>query len=165
MQCCALNVQSYLLGTRVHSDSCISCFVQIPGSKAWKITTESPPKALANKALHGCILNHLLVNPLFAFFLYPIAKRCGVRVSGPLPAIGVIIKQLLVCLLSEDFLFYWQHRLLHHRLIYKYVHKRHHEFKQNVGIAVSVHSATVPCYSADFVNIKNIVAGRILSPR
>ena len=70
--------------------------------------------------------------------------------SGPWPAIPIIIKQLLVCLFLEDFLFYWIHRLLHHRLIYKYVHKRHHEFKQNVGIAVGIHFATVPCYRSDF---------------
>ena len=31
--------------------------------------------------------------------------------------------------------FYWAHRALHHRSIYKYIHKKHHEFKATVAMA------------------------------
>jgi len=36
---------------------------------------------------------------------------------------------------SLSAVFYWAHRVLHHRRIYKYIHKQHHEFKATVGIA------------------------------
>ena len=35
--------------------------------------------------------------------------------------------QFVVCILLEDFFFYWSHRLLHHPLLYARVHKQHHE--------------------------------------
>lgn len=34
-----------------------------------------------------------------------------------------------------DTYFYWAHRALHHRAIYAYVHKQHHEFKEPTGVA------------------------------
>lgn len=48
------------------------------------------------------------------------------------------MKQFLLHFLAfiaiEDTLFYWSHRLLHTRTFYG-IHKQHHSFKQNVGIA------------------------------
>ena len=34
----------------------------------------------------------------------------------------------------EDFYFYWIHRLLHHKTLYKYIHKIHHEFAAPFGM-------------------------------
>ena len=34
----------------------------------------------------------------------------------------------LVTIIVHDFYFYWTHRLMHHKSIYKYVHKVHHKF-------------------------------------
>jgi sterol desaturase/sphingolipid hydroxylase (fatty acid hydroxylase superfamily) len=58
---------------------------------------------------------------------------CGVSVAGPLPSLGTALAQLLACMAVEDTLFYWLHRLLHHRLLYKHLHKQHH--KANAGWA------------------------------
>ena len=38
-------------------------------------------------------------------------------------------------MLTEDFCFYWTHRLLHWRVIYPYIHKIHHSHSTTIGIA------------------------------
>jgi sterol desaturase/sphingolipid hydroxylase (fatty acid hydroxylase superfamily) len=41
----------------------------------------------------------------------------------------------VLCMIVEDFYFYFVHRLLHHRLLYKYIHKRHHDHTAPFGMA------------------------------
>ena len=38
-------------------------------------------------------------------------------------------------MLTEDFFFYWGHRLMHLPYLYKRIHKQHHEFKNPVSMA------------------------------
>ena len=72
------------------------------------------------KAYRNCILNHLVAHPLFAFVFYELAvNKIGMETStSNLPTVGTMAKHILITLLVEDFLFYWIHRGLHHRLVY-----------------------------------------------
>ncbi len=54
------------------------------------------------------------------------------QLTGPMPTLTVAILQILISMVAEDFLFYWIHRLMHHRLLYKYIHKQHHRYKNTV---------------------------------
>ena len=42
---------------------------------------------------------------------------------------------LLVCMVCHDFVFYHGHKLLHHRSIYKHIHKKHHEWQAPIAAA------------------------------
>ena len=42
---------------------------------------------------------------------------------------------LMLCMLGHDFVFYHGHKLLHHRSIYKYIHKKHHEWQAPIAAA------------------------------
>ena len=46
----------------------------------------------------------------------------------------ILCLQMVVCLIIEDTWQYWFHRLLHHKSIYKYVHKIHHHFQAPFGM-------------------------------
>lgn len=42
---------------------------------------------------------------------------------------------LLLCMVCHDFIFYHGHKLLHHRAIYKHIHKKHHEWQAPIAAA------------------------------
>ena len=60
----------------------------------------------------------------------------GFKIAGPLPPFSDLAWQIPVFLVIEDFYFYWVHRFLHWKRIYKYIHKVHHEHKAPFGIMV-----------------------------
>ena len=51
------------------------------------------------------------------------------------PDIYYTFKILFICMLCHDCLFYHLHRFLHHRLIYKHIHKKHHEWTAPIAAA------------------------------
>lgn len=94
-----------------------------------------PPNDLWNAALWNCIKNHFFVQPVALYCAYPFFVYCGVSLRGPIPDWTIFVRDFLISIAFNDTLFYWAHRGLHHKSIYKYIHKQHHEFKVNIGIA------------------------------
>lgn len=88
---------------------------------------------LMRLAVHS-VNTHLLVLPS-AYVGYPIFQSFAQEMDAPLPTYGVMLKTLAVFILSNEFLFYWVHRVLHSKLLYKHIHKKHHEFSASVGYA------------------------------
>ena len=94
-----------------------------------------PPKELQRHALLQITVGNLVVNPALMYWVvFPMLKS-RLDMGPVLPGLATAAAQVAVFMVCEDTTFYWSHRLLHHRLIYKYIHKRHHEFKYNIGIA------------------------------
>lgn len=53
----------------------------------------------------------------------------------PFPSLLTIVSQIALFFVMEDFWHYFAHRGLHHKSIYKYIHKLHHEFSAPFGLA------------------------------
>eukprot|EP00736_Rhodelphis_marinus_P010697 Rmarinus@m.24756 len=108
---------------------------QIPFFDRWRINPrEYPDRSLLIRCLLDDIFKHVVAFPVtgyFAFLYFP----DGIRVSGPIGSTSEVLLQLLGCMVVEDCLFYWTHRMFHHPLLYKHFHKKHHDFKITVGIA------------------------------
>jgi 4-alpha-methyl-delta7-sterol-4alpha-methyl oxidase len=56
---------------------------------------------------------------------WPLLRLAGVH-AGPLPAWWVVVLQLVFFFYLDDLLYYWSHRALHTRWLYKKIHAWHH---------------------------------------
>lgn len=95
----------------------------------------NPTPQLVKDCLIHLLVNHFVAQPIALYFLYSAFQYFGTSFRGPLPSGPVILRDLAIAALMNDTLFYWGHRMLHHKSIYKYVHKQHHQFKVTIGIA------------------------------
>lgn len=101
----------------------------------YRIQRDLPPSDLIMECLKHTLLNHFVITPILIYFAYPSFIRWGMSIEPKWPSIPIIFRDLLFAVFINDTLFYWAHRGLHHPAIYKYIHKRHHMFKSNIGIA------------------------------
>jgi len=94
-----------------------------------------PSPKLIQTALFETIQGHLL-RPFLLWLIYPIYKKQGCF-NTAIPSFPTLLTHMCFCILIDDTLFYWSHRLLHeNRWLYQNIHKQHHEFKYSVGLAV-----------------------------
>lgn len=64
------------------------------------------------------------------------AVACGMKTfEVPFPSWQTQLTQLVAFFFMEDAWHYFAHRLLHHKRIYKHIHKLHHEFSAPFGLA------------------------------
>lgn len=114
---------------------------------------ESSPEAwnqIVKKTLKRVSLYHFLVIPSLTL----IGLLTGVKVKVDMesyPETLEIITQIIFFMLCEDFVFYWGHRLLHHPLLYRKIHKTHHEYN------ITVSFASEYCHPLEFL-ISSIVS-------
>ncbi|HSP78320.1 MAG TPA: sterol desaturase family protein, partial [Myxococcaceae bacterium] len=66
--------------------------------------------------------------------MWPLVSRTGLHL-GPMPPWYVVVGQLLFFIVLDDFLYYWMHRTLHTRWLYKHVHSIHHRITNPCAIS------------------------------
>jgi sterol desaturase/sphingolipid hydroxylase (fatty acid hydroxylase superfamily) len=57
------------------------------------------------------------------------------RFDGRAPSAFTHVWQVAVGYLGFDFMFYWSHRLMHDKRLYKHCHKIHHQYHSSIGLA------------------------------
>lgn len=116
-------------------------------------------KAKLWKAVKGVLFNQFVVTPIFLVAVYPLLLWRGNSSSRQLTDFNWSLVQLGICVLVEEFCFYYSHRLLHHPRFYKHFHKTHHEWTAPIGI-VSIY-----CHPVEFIvsNIGPLFVGVIVS--
>ena len=87
-----------------------------------------------------CLINHAVNIPVrlvFLWYLYLLYSKMGMKwKASTLPSVAEVLGQLFISMMLDDTWFYWSHLLLHHKSIYKYIHKQHHNFVITEGYAV-----------------------------
>jgi sterol desaturase/sphingolipid hydroxylase (fatty acid hydroxylase superfamily) len=104
---------------------------------AWTIKKKHvsyPSKELLTTALNETLQGHLL-RPIFLWLFYPLWAYRGCF-DREFPSFFELSFHIFVCMLVDDTLFYWSHRVLHeNKYLYRTIHKQHHEFRYSVGLA------------------------------
>ncbi|KMZ66697.1 C-4 methylsterol oxidase [Zostera marina] len=102
--------------------------------RKYKIQSKSNSAEAHQNCILKLLLFHFGVNLPVMLFSYPIFKYMGLTASLPLPSWNVVLSQLLFYFILEDFVFYWGHRALHTKWLYKHVHSVHHEYATPFGL-------------------------------
>ncbi|HKU42537.1 MAG TPA: hypothetical protein VJR89_30475, partial [Polyangiales bacterium] len=71
-----------------------------------------------------------LLFALFCYFVvYPIWTWRSGGMTQPWHGFWLMLGHLIVFALVQDTIFYWSHRVLHTRWLFKHIHSKHHRFR------------------------------------
>lgn len=87
------------------------------------------------KVIISVLCNQIFVGVPFAIVANYAMKWRGITPNiRELPRMHWVLFELGVCILVEEFGFYYSHRLMHSKRIYKHIHKQHHLWQSPVAV-------------------------------
>ena len=95
-----------------------------------------PSEELIRKTKIEAAVGQALIGPVTLWFIYPLFKYFGSPdYRSQLPPTPQLFCYFLFAFVFNDFFFYWAHRTVHSTVLYKWIHKQHHEYKGTIGFA------------------------------
>ena len=91
--------------------------------------------AMLKRCAAVVLFNQVVVAGGLLYVTYPLMVRRGMHASPTLPSVAELAWSLVVSVLVEEVAFYYSHRLFHTKVLYRRVHKLHHQFTAPVGMA------------------------------
>jgi len=104
---------------------CLLSSIDPPAARKYRIQQKQlPASRVFWPALRRFAINMAVVFAAVAV-CWPLLRRTGIH-DGPAPEWYEVLWQIAAFLVIDDFLYYWLHRGLHTRWLYKHVHSVHH---------------------------------------
>ena len=98
----------------------------------WRFDNGKAPRApLYRSAWKEWFFNHILILPLLmGFVLYPLFVMRGGSMTASWPSVWEVLYHIAACLFINETIFYFSHRLLHSKKLFRLIHRKHHAFRQ-----------------------------------
>ena len=80
---------------------------------------KEPDKELVQKTMRSALLDNFVLHPIIIAAFSFLMPTNGVGHFGPLPSCSRWVTQMVAFQFIAETLFYWTHRMLHHRSLYK----------------------------------------------
>ncbi|XP_055683030.1 fatty acid hydroxylase domain-containing protein 2 [Lutzomyia longipalpis] len=80
------------------------------------------------------LFNQFIVGIPMNLLAYKVMTYRGIVPNRELPTFHWVLLELAVCILVEEIGFYYSHRFLHNKHIYKFIHKQHHEWTAPISV-------------------------------
>lgn len=101
---------------------------------------QQPERQPTGKRVSHCILHSLFnysftIIGMFAFHWLYDWNYSIYRMEEDLPALSTVVSNFVYAILFREVIFYYIHRLLHHRYFYSRIHSKHHEFTTPIAFA------------------------------
>lgn len=81
------------------------------------------------------LFNHTIMGMSCYIVMFQILKFWGLPNIRELPPLSTLLRDIFVAVIFEEIGFYYSHLTLHHKYLYKTVHKKHHEWSAPVALA------------------------------
>ncbi|KJE96882.1 C-4 methylsterol oxidase [Capsaspora owczarzaki ATCC 30864] len=111
-------------------------FQFLPFMRRYKLQQEKPETwELQWKCFRMLMFNHFCIQTPLIMGTHSFMRYFDIPyLYKDIPAWYILAAQVFACLVIEDTWHYFMHRLLHHKAIYKYIHKVHHTFAAPFGM-------------------------------
>lgn len=118
---------------------------------------KAPPAELVRRATVEVLVGQVVFLPVAAWVLFPAWRWMGGDPGAPAPSLYQVAWQLVACIFIQDTVFYWSHRALHTKWLFRTVHRKHHDFRHVRGLAAEY------AHPVELVtNLVSVMAGPIL---
>ncbi|GAA5994991.1 methylsterol monooxygenase [Rhodotorula paludigena] len=136
----ATGIMSFVMHEVVYFGRCLPWIVidRMGWFQQYKLQPNKQPSAKQQWECTKAVLKaHFSVELPQIYLFHPMAVWAGMQTyEVPFPSLWKqIIPQVILFFFMEDTWHYVVHRIMHHRRLYKYIHKVHHEYSAPFGLA------------------------------
>jgi sterol desaturase/sphingolipid hydroxylase (fatty acid hydroxylase superfamily) len=83
----------------------------------------------------SAVLQGQIISWAIAIIPVVLSRPPPFRVDSEFPSMWSILRDITLSIVLREIMFYYAHRILHHRVLYKYIHKKHHRFTAPIAFS------------------------------